>query len=138
MSENKKNVGCKSVFWRIFVKLCLRIKKRWDANQFDRLAAGSLAGHLIECGAQVCMKTYCMLYIPENIDIKTTKIHENKHLLFLVYWRQPQWLGNNTRIWFSRISCCWGKENHIGFLLLRWNKSYQHWQLKFVSKSHLL
>ena len=27
--------------------------KRWEANQFDRLAAGSLAGHLIECGAQV-------------------------------------------------------------------------------------
>ena len=27
---------------------------RWEANQFDRLAAGSLAGHLIECGAQVC------------------------------------------------------------------------------------
>jgi len=24
----------------------------WEANQFDRLAAGSLAGHLIECGAQ--------------------------------------------------------------------------------------
>jgi len=24
----------------------------WDASQFDRLAAGSLAGHLIECGAQ--------------------------------------------------------------------------------------
>ena len=27
--------------------------KRWESNQFDRLAAGSLAGHLIECGAQV-------------------------------------------------------------------------------------
>ena len=25
----------------------------WDADDYDRLAAGSLAGHLIECGAQV-------------------------------------------------------------------------------------
>ena len=25
----------------------------WSASDFDKLAAGSLAGHLIECGAQV-------------------------------------------------------------------------------------
>ena len=26
---------------------------KWDWRDFDRLASGSLAGHLIECGAQV-------------------------------------------------------------------------------------
>ena len=37
-----------------FIKKVSKIfYQRWEANQFDRLAAGSLAGHLIECGAQV-------------------------------------------------------------------------------------
>ena len=36
---------------------------RWEANQFDRLAAGSLAGHLIECGAQVCQTEFSLLFL---------------------------------------------------------------------------
>ena len=42
-------IGGKDILYKVS-KMSL---KRWEANQFDRLAAGSLAGHLIECGAQV-------------------------------------------------------------------------------------
>lgn len=42
----------------------------WPATDWDRLAAGSVAGHLIECGAQVCGGLWCAWReVPDWADI---------------------------------------------------------------------
>ena len=80
--------------------------KRWEANQFDRLAAGSLAGHLIECGAQVRLLKVHLMTISTFFE-RIHPYHDDNHYPFLsgsisitkflvifyfsliVHWRQP-------------------------------------------------
>ena len=47
---------------------------------------------------------------PENLKLV---FHEMS--LGLGYGGEPQWLGNNTGLWLSWLSCCWGKTRVITY-----------------------
>ena len=67
-------------------------KLNWDMSDFDLMASGSLAGHLIECGGQVMKKhlSFCTHFIP----IMGTPLSDlgEKHLLINCgsYWISGQ------------------------------------------------
>ncbi|XP_041359605.1 uncharacterized protein LOC121375943 [Gigantopelta aegis] len=57
---------------------------RWSMNNFDLLAAGSLAGHLIECGAQVTGGIFTDWHIVkdwDNIGFPIVEVGEDGHFV---------------------------------------------------------